>query len=262
MGFIVYIIVGIICGFITKSMNENKGYEGGFAWGFFLAIIGIIVVAVRPYARENKPTSNYSGTLGSSGNSASYSNRYETAMPAKTASNKIACCKYCKEVFVDTEYGRCPKCKSYLDIIKTNISEREWGNMSEERKLEKKAEWLGIDLKKDFGPAFKKKIKGTEFEQYLPLLEKNNLLEASLLYSLTSDELKEIGIESLGDRKKLLTFIKDFKFAPVEKSKEHKQEPPKEPEEKTDDWICPSCGKRNRNYIVTCPDCLNKRPRQ
>lgn len=51
MGFVIYLIVAIICGFITKSMNENKGYDGGFAWGFFLSIIGIIVVAVRPFNR-------------------------------------------------------------------------------------------------------------------------------------------------------------------------------------------------------------------
>ena len=51
--FIVAIILGVICGFITKSMNESKGYEGGFAWGFWLNVIGIIVVAVRPYHQNN-----------------------------------------------------------------------------------------------------------------------------------------------------------------------------------------------------------------
>ena len=49
MGFVIYLIYAIICGFITKSMNQNKGYDGGFAWGLFLGIIGIIVVAVRPF---------------------------------------------------------------------------------------------------------------------------------------------------------------------------------------------------------------------
>ena len=34
-------------------MNRDKGYDGGFAWGFFLGIIGIIVVAVRPF-NENR----------------------------------------------------------------------------------------------------------------------------------------------------------------------------------------------------------------
>lgn len=49
MWFFIYIILGLICGFVTKSMNEEKGYEGGFWWGFFLDILGIIVIAVRPY---------------------------------------------------------------------------------------------------------------------------------------------------------------------------------------------------------------------
>lgn len=41
------IIIGCIFGAITKRINENKGYYGGFAWGFWLWWIGIIVVACR-----------------------------------------------------------------------------------------------------------------------------------------------------------------------------------------------------------------------
>ena len=43
------ISIGISCifGAITKAINENKGYYGGFAWGFWLGWIGIIVVACR-----------------------------------------------------------------------------------------------------------------------------------------------------------------------------------------------------------------------
>ena len=48
-------MVGVQCifGSITRSMNRDKGYDGGFAWGFFLGVIGIIVVAVRPF-NENR----------------------------------------------------------------------------------------------------------------------------------------------------------------------------------------------------------------
>ena len=46
--FIVSLIVCIVCGFVTKSINNSRGREGGFWWGFFLTIIGIIIVAVRP----------------------------------------------------------------------------------------------------------------------------------------------------------------------------------------------------------------------
>lgn len=44
---IIGIIVACIFGAITKNINESKGYNGGFAWGFWLGVIGIIVVACR-----------------------------------------------------------------------------------------------------------------------------------------------------------------------------------------------------------------------
>ena len=47
------LIISVICGAITRKINQNKGYDGGFAWGFFLWIIGIIVVACR--ADNSKP---------------------------------------------------------------------------------------------------------------------------------------------------------------------------------------------------------------
>ena len=44
---IIGLVVSIVFGCITKGINENKGYDGGFAWGFWLGWIGIIVVACR-----------------------------------------------------------------------------------------------------------------------------------------------------------------------------------------------------------------------
>lgn len=49
-----YIIFCLVCGLITYSMNKNKGYDGGFWWGFFLTIIGIIVVALRPFNQKQE----------------------------------------------------------------------------------------------------------------------------------------------------------------------------------------------------------------
>ena len=42
-----FFIQAVIMGIITRKINESKGYYGGFAWGFWLGIIGIIVVACR-----------------------------------------------------------------------------------------------------------------------------------------------------------------------------------------------------------------------
>ena len=42
------IIDSIICGCICAWIASSRNMEGGFWWGFFLSIIGIIIVAVRP----------------------------------------------------------------------------------------------------------------------------------------------------------------------------------------------------------------------
>lgn len=46
--FVSWLIVSVIFGFVTKSINNSRGREGGFWWGFFLGVIGIIIVAARP----------------------------------------------------------------------------------------------------------------------------------------------------------------------------------------------------------------------
>lgn len=41
------LVIESMCGVITMKINKAKGYNGGFAWGFFLGIIGVIVVTFR-----------------------------------------------------------------------------------------------------------------------------------------------------------------------------------------------------------------------
>ena len=52
----VKIIVGCIFGVATKKINESKGYFGGFAWGFWLGLIGLLIVLFRsdaPYTNTD-----------------------------------------------------------------------------------------------------------------------------------------------------------------------------------------------------------------
>lgn len=55
ISFIGILIICFTFGSITKHISEKKGYEDGFAWGFWLNFIGIIVVACKPDIRSNKP---------------------------------------------------------------------------------------------------------------------------------------------------------------------------------------------------------------
>jgi hypothetical protein len=42
--FILCLVVACSCGYITQKITSDRGYYGGFAWGFFLGVIGIIIV--------------------------------------------------------------------------------------------------------------------------------------------------------------------------------------------------------------------------
>lgn len=58
MSTLFWIVGAIVCGVITNKINTKKGYDGGFAWGFFLGIIGIIIVV-----RSNAPVKKAEGTI-------------------------------------------------------------------------------------------------------------------------------------------------------------------------------------------------------
>ena len=44
---IVALIVALVFGLVTMMMGKSKGRSGSFWWGFFLGIIGVIVVATQ-----------------------------------------------------------------------------------------------------------------------------------------------------------------------------------------------------------------------
>lgn len=56
---IVCIVVGLICGLIGDAISKNRNMDGGFLWGFFLGVIGIIVVAVRPNDNQKVKASSF-----------------------------------------------------------------------------------------------------------------------------------------------------------------------------------------------------------
>jgi predicted cobalt transporter CbtA len=43
-----WLVSSIIFGLITRYVSRCRGYDGGFAWGFFLGIIGLLVVGFKP----------------------------------------------------------------------------------------------------------------------------------------------------------------------------------------------------------------------
>lgn len=84
--------------------------KGGFGWGFWLSIIGIIVVAVRP-----KDDSN-------------------SIQPKKEP--RIFYCSSCQKVFSGTSMTRCPDCK--VPVYDTKILRKDWRDFTSEKKKQLK----------------------------------------------------------------------------------------------------------------------------
>jgi hypothetical protein len=102
------IIIGVICGLICQAISSNRDMEGGFLWGFFLGIIGIIIVAVRP----RDPRDNQKDV------------------------SRIFYCNHCKKTYSCESQGSCPECENML--IPTEFLLSEWNNFSQEKKEELK----------------------------------------------------------------------------------------------------------------------------
>ncbi len=48
VALVVYVVQGMIFGFAAQQIAESKGYSTGFAWGFWLGVIGLVVVGLKP----------------------------------------------------------------------------------------------------------------------------------------------------------------------------------------------------------------------
>lgn len=223
-------------------MNQEKGYDGGFAWGFFLGIIGIIVVAVRPYNKTQSAPSR----LEPKSNNSTYS--------YKKTERTMYYCSNCYNTVSDDEdlpFHVCQNCGNPLE--NSNISESKWESMTENEKNQTKEKWFGIKNKQDFEKELKDRFTEIGLEKYIPLFEKNDILDPAVARSINETDLKEIGIDSLGDRKRIIDIIESiFSFSVKTKEKQQKDE---------EDWICPKCAHRNKSFFTKCYKCSTDKPK-
>lgn len=92
------VVWAIIWGCITKAVSSSKGYDGGFAWGFFLGLIGLIVVACKPDNRQYNQRYNYNPS------------------PANTGNNSVVFCRSCGTAN-STNSTHCQSCGAKLDSL-------------------------------------------------------------------------------------------------------------------------------------------------
>ncbi len=108
------IAVGCIFGAITKHINESKGYDGGFAWGFWLGLIGIIVVALKA---DNNHSSQpyqpmYGGALSQNPPSRNAASNQWRCVCGNLNSGALSYCTYCRRSREEQNIRKkkCPHC--------------------------------------------------------------------------------------------------------------------------------------------------------
>ena len=110
--FIGVLIAAIIFGMVTKYIAESKGYDGGFWWGFFLGIIGILVVGFRPDIKTSTYSDGpmYGGALSSGGTLSGYAPKqgWKCSNCGTFNSEHLDYCPICRKKRV--EDIRCPHC--------------------------------------------------------------------------------------------------------------------------------------------------------
>ena len=147
---IAYVISGVIFGFITQYIANSKGYDGGFAWGFWLGIIGVLVVGFRPnqYEAQTISTNQLSGrpTTVSSGYAPNAPKGWQCVCGSRNPSSVDYCmsCHRSKEE-VTEERVNCPHCGA-----KNKISNETCFACGKSMKEENKPENIISEGKEDY----------------------------------------------------------------------------------------------------------------
>ena len=96
---VVALVIMLICGGIAKSIVDSKGYpedeNHGFAWGFWLTILGIIICSLKSDYTKPSSTTSYRSSSSSRSQSSQYnrqsssSSTYRTSSPQSHSSRTI-----------------------------------------------------------------------------------------------------------------------------------------------------------------------------
>ena len=239
-----------IMGIITRSILKAKNRDGGFAWGFFLAGIGIIVCATKRsivYEEPSRPAFSY---LGDVPEKKEPEPPKATAEPPKKASWKCIKCSgensltsnFCSECgerrhykWVCASCGKenapevkfCPECGNQ----QTEQQEIMPAKLSFDENFLEYIKTLGSAA--EIATAFEFKFGGSEDENALAMIA---LLEKSVRIERSYGNMKDHAV------KRLDSFFKNgMQFFEVDRSQPT--------------IACPVCGKLQRNDRESCFGC-------
>ena len=98
ISLVVYLAQGLIFGLAAQQIAEGKGYSTGFAWGFWLGLIGLLVVLFKPNISAAYETPRYA----------------PSAAPAPSANEWVCVCGSRNHESL-TYCTRCGRDRSYTD---------------------------------------------------------------------------------------------------------------------------------------------------
>ena len=102
----------------------------------------------------------------------------------------------------------CPTINSLEDILILDSSDLRQMGITDERKLDAILKALNKDtIAEERERELEKLFRDNGFESYIPLFRKEQAFSVDILKTLTSSDLMDIGIETLGERKRLCAFF-------------------------------------------------------
>ena len=95
-------------------------------------------------------------------------------------------------------------------------------------------------------------------ESYVELFERNKLVDISIITELNEDDLEKLGIDIMGDRKKILKIFREKELIDYldNLNKLNMEKKLLETEkQKTREWVCKRCQYVNPIYRISCSSC-------
>jgi predicted membrane protein len=151
--------------------------------------------------------------------------------------------------------------KKAIEAEKAAVNRR---RLEKERQIKEKNEKINN--------TWKDLLKQNGFSEYIELFEKNKLDNADVLLALTEQDLGTMGINAIGDRKRIIQILKDTGDIKENKT-DDLNNVPKIALEMNEDvngnkdkfikdeniWICSNCGKKNKYELLFCAKCKKQR---
>ena len=243
-GFLIWILLCFVVAGGAKKRGRSFG--GYLILSIFLSpLIGLIIILVlgetesvkkEHYININLNTNNQGSSIGDSYNGRSLLTNYNSSLiaqssnrPTNSYTSGSTRCQKCGKMN-SGGYTTCPHCGSdalvnpsaYIEptivtknvtpvITEDQVTEVEIISSSPDLETENDNSSIKLEMNYFIGKNWNDILIDNHLEEYIDIFEKNKLMDFSLISELNENDLEKLGIEIMGDRKKILKIINGIK---------------------------------------------------